>query len=87
MLCSAGGRVACGVVVGGQHRPFWLQCLLFDVSQPFLAVFLLLILVARQLARGCLAAVPERCLLFWALQPRATAIFAAVAFAAMSGSY
>ena len=49
--------------------------------------FLLLILVAQQLARGFLAAVLERCLLFLALQPRATAIFAAVAFAAMSGSY
>ena len=46
--------MACGVVVGVPHRPFWLQCLLFDVSQPFLAVFLLLILVAQQLARGFL---------------------------------
>ena len=39
------------------------------------------------LARCFFAAVLERCLLFDALQLRATAIFAAVAFAAMSDAY
>ncbi len=46
-----------------------------------------MILVAQQLARGFLAAVLERCLLFFMLQVFVAAIFVQLAYAAMSEAY
>ena len=57
------------------------------MSQPFVAAVFAMILVAQQLARGFFGLQCLRVLAFFALRPRATADFAAVAFAAMSGSY